>query len=511
MKKITYIYSRKFVILILALGLIMTTLISGIAIEQTKKDSLIIGLYLEPPTLDPQFNTAHIARQVYCNIYDNLVMKDDSGKYIPGLAESWTISEDRLEYTFILRKGIRFHNGEELKASDVKFTIDRGIGSPHVAFMYANIKGAEVVDDYKVKIQLETPSQIFLEIMTLPHTGIVNEKAVTELGEGYVRNPIGTGPYIFENWIRGERINLVSNEDYFLGSPAIKKLTYRIIIDTTIGMVALEKGEVDMYPELSPVDKGNIIKNPNLKYDEAIGAHIEQILFNTESEIFSNVLVRRSVSHAVNREAILQVAKEGVGVLAEHQIPEYFSDYYTDKVKAYPLDINKAKELLKQAGYPDGFSFTISVNPGYPERIAQIIQDNLNEIGIKAEIEVFEWGTYLSMLSAGNFEMAVLTNSIQLLDPGLLLNWIFHSDNYGPGGNRCRYVNPEADKLIDASFLESDVLKRKEIFEEIVTIVHNDAVYIPLYWLINNIGYNKDLKGVKPLAIAHYKVIEYSW
>lgn len=506
MKKLTFVIS----VLFLVFGLVMTTLITGLASKED--NSVVFGLTAEPPVLDPHYTSSGVARSTYSNMYDSLVMHDDSGEYVGALAENWTISEDRTEYIFRLRKGVKFHNGEELKASDVKFSLDRGKNSPHVAFMYTGFKDVEVLDDYTVKIQLEAPSEIFLEVMCQPHTSIVSEKAVTELGnQAFARNPVGTGPYKFVKWTPGVSIEMEAFEDYFLGAPSIKYAKFPIIIDRTVATVALEKGEIDIYQDFLPIDKALIMGNPDLTWDQTTGAHVDQFIINCENKILSNRLVRQAIAYAIDKESVLLIGKEGFGVLADSQIPPYLTDYFPETVKAYPYDVEKAKELLKQAGYPDGFSIKMYIIAGYYEKMAQVAQSNLSQVGIDVEIQVFEWGTYLELIGNGNYEMALMGQSIQILDPGLLLNWLFLSGNIGPGGNFCRYQNPEMDKLITTSFSEKDKSKRKEMFKEIVQIAHDDVVGVPVYWWINNIGYNKDLKGAKALTIFHYKLKEYSW
>jgi len=499
------------IVLVLVLGLIMVTIISGVAAAE-KRDSIVFGFLQEPPNLDPQMCIAAIGRQLFCNIYDTLVKYDkDTDEYGPGLAESWTVSSDGTEYTYILRKGVKFHNGEELKAMDVKFSFDRGMASPYVSYMYKNFKEVEVIDDYTVKVKLYQPSYIHLAIMSQPPTGIVNEKAVKELGKEYGRNPVGTGPYKFVRWDAGVKIDLVANEDCFLGPPSIKNLTYRIICDTSTAMVALEKGEIDIIFDLPPVNKDNIIKNPNLKYDETIGQHVVLIDMNNENKYLSNRLVRQAISYAINREDVLRVRESGV--LAVNYLPQYMTTYFSDKVQPYPHDVEKAKELLKQAGYPDGFSIRFSLGKETTERIAQVVQANLAEVGIKVKIERYEWGTYLNkMLGTGDYDMGRSGFGIFVMDPQLLIERIFHSKNIGLPGNFARYNNPEVDKLLEATFDERDISKRREMFDEIQTIVHNDAVYVPICWYVNPVAYNKDLEGVKALRIYDYNYVnEYSW
>lgn len=503
MKKITAVVA----VLLLVSGLLLTT-----SLLAQERDTVKFGLTAEPPVLDPHMTSSGIARSTYSNLYDSLLWYDDAGGYVGALAESWTVSEDRTAYTFTLRRGVLFHNGEEMRASDVKFSLERGLNSPHVAFMYSGITSVEVIDDYTVKIQLEAPSQIFLEIMCQPHTSIVSEKAVVELGDAqFARNPVGTGPYKFVSWTPGVTIKFEAFEDYFWGAPSIKYAEFPIIIDRAVATVALEKDEIHVYQDLHPMDKVTVERHRDLIWDEVTGAHCNQLLLNLEDEILSNVLVRRALAYATDREAILWIGLEGSGLLADHTIPPYLSDYYPEDIKAREMDIEKAKELLREAGYPDGFTINLYTIAGYYEKMAQVIQDNYARIGVNVTIQVFEWGTYLEMIGLGNYQMALMGQSIQILDPGLLLNWLYYSGNVGFAGNFCRYEDPIMDELLKASSVEPDISRRKEIFREIVEKAYDEVIGIPIFWIINNIGYNKDLEGVEALTIFHYKLREYSW
>lgn len=472
------------------------------------KDKVVIGIATEPPTLDPQMTSALYTRQVCFNIYDNLVMKNYEGQYTPSLAESWTT--DGTQYVFKLKKGIKFHNGDELKASDVRFTFERGMQSPHVRFFYDVFEKVEALDDFTIRITLKYPTLILLDILTLPQTGIVSERAVTEAGKTYGRKPVGTGPYSFDKWTTGVDISLKGNDDYFMGKPAIGGCEFRFISDKSTAMVALEKGEVDAYLEISAVDKENAAQHPRLKYEETAGTSYEHLLFNCEDEKFSNVKLRQAIAYALDKESILMAGNNGVGALADSQIPPFMFGY-PDTVKSYPYDPQKAQTLLSEAGYEKGFECTIKVNSGFREKEAQVIQANLSEIGIDAKIEVLEWGTLLSILGEGKFQLSIVGKNLHFDDPAVATNNSFNSKYAGEGGNFYRYRNPELDVLLEQSITELDKEKRIVLFEKILKTLHGDVPNVPLYWNINNIAYVRDLEGVKVLPITHYKVFNFHW
>ncbi|SKC79019.1 ABC transporter substrate-binding protein [Maledivibacter halophilus] len=521
---------RKFLLLyvLLVLTLVSTTVLSGCGGSTNSapnvndksdgnndsvtevKDSIIIGIDQEPSSLDAQFSNELSGRYIFFNIYDNLVTRDESGKYHPSLAEKWDVSEDEKEYTFYLRKGIKFHNGEELKASDVKFSLDRGMTSSYVSFLYGAFDKVDVIDDYKVKVTLKYSSPTFLQVLSLPQAGILSEAAYNEYGDDYTRNPVGTGAYKFEEWVPGDKISLIANDDYFNGAPSIKECTFRIITDRGTGMVALEKGEVDVYYGISSVDKQNAIDNPDITYDECQAISYEHVVINCEDEIFSNPLVRQAVAYALDKESILIAGRDGLGYIADIQAPDYMFGY-TDKVKSYPYDPEKAKELLAQAGYPDGFDCNISVNSGYREKEAQVIQAGLAEVGINVTIDVYEWGALLDSLSNGGYQISLVAKSLHINDPGLVTFNSFHSSQIGGAGNFYRYKNEELDGLLENSKTETNEDTRKQIFEQIYQKLHEDVPNIPLYWRVINVAYNKNLKGLKSNPEQQYLCKNFSW
>ena len=474
------------------------------------KDSITIGISSEPPVLDPQSTTAHAARQVYCNIYSNLLEKDEAGKYVGSVAERYEVSDDGLVYTFHIRDDVKFHNGDPLTANDVRFTLQRGMDSAFVAFFYDAFETVEAPDDSTVVVTLKYPASMFLEILTMPQTGIVSEKAVMEAGDQYGRDPVGSGPYQFSDWTSGDHITLTANENYYGGVPSIKTCTFRIITDVGTGTIALEKGEIDMYYDISSTDKQRILDNAGLVYEEIGSISYEHLVINCENSKFTDKNVRKALAYAIDLESIIIAGKNGAGVLAENQIPETMFGY-SDQVKAYPYDTEKAKAALAEAGYENGFDCVMKVNAGFREKEAQVIQANLREIGINMDIEVLEWGTFLDDVEAGNYELALISSNLHIDDPSLVLNSSFNSEKFGTGGNLYRYANSDLDEMIVQSFTESDSAARKQLFGDILMLLHEEVPNVPICWNINNVAYNNQLKGMKVLPLSHYKIDNLSW
>ena len=230
-----------------------------------EKDSVIVAMNADPTGFDPQVTLDATAMMVMYNIYDTLVESDGacSSDIRPGLAESWDISDDNMVYTFHLKSGVKFHNGEPFTAADAKFTIERAMVEPATASYCASIDKVDAPDDSTLVVTLKVPFANFLMNLGGSFFGVVNEKAVTESGEDYGRNPVGTGPYKFVSWSSGDNVVLAYNEDYHGEAPAIKNVTYRVLPDTSTALVALQNGEIDALPNSAPIDAPTIEADPN--------------------------------------------------------------------------------------------------------------------------------------------------------------------------------------------------------------------------------------------------------
>ena len=323
-----------------------------------EKDSVIVAMNADPTGFDPQVTLDATAMMVMYNIYDTLVESDGacSSDIRPGLAESWDISDDNMVYTFHLKSGVKFHNGEPFTAADAKFTIERAMVEPATASYCASIDKVDAPDDSTLVVTLKVPFANFLMNLGGSFFGVVNEKAVTESGEDYGRNPVGTGPYKFVSWSSGDNVVLAYNEDYHGEAPAIKNVTYRVLPDTSTALVALQNGEIDALPNSAPIDAPTIEADPNLNLYSAPGATIAYIGFNTQAAPFDNEKVRQAVKYAINKEEVFMGAQDGDGVLANSPLNEVMDGYNPDDPVMNPYDLEKAKALMAEAGYADGFS-----------------------------------------------------------------------------------------------------------------------------------------------------------
>ena len=470
------------------------------------KDSIIIGQNGDVTTLDAQMFSDLTTESVCLNIYEPVVRVTNDGEITEGVAEKWEISDDGMQYIFYIREGMKFHNGEEVKPSDVKFTLERCMESPYVQTYFSYIDTVEAIDN-TVVVNLKYPYSPFLAIMG-SYAGVVSEASLKDDENALSRNPIGSGPYKFVEWSQGDKIVLEANEDYYKGVAPIKNVTFKVIGDLSTATISLEKGEVDAFINISPTDIVTVENHDNLAIEQ-VSSYIFRFLgINCEKEPFNDVKVRQAISYALDKEGIVIGAEEGVGAVAQSHIPVGIAGY-NESFKGHERNIEKAKQLLAEAGYPNGFK-TEMVATENRSMHAQIIQANLKEIGIDVDIKLYESGTFYELLENGEFELQILGWSYICPDPDVAIYDLYKSGG-NMAGNYGRYNNPKMDELLEAGRKSVNQDEKQKIYEEIEELAKEDAFNIPLYWTMSNIAYNKALKGVEASPKLSYFVYNFSW
>ncbi|SHH84177.1 peptide/nickel transport system substrate-binding protein [Caloranaerobacter azorensis DSM 13643] len=469
-----------------------------------QKDTIVVAQSADAKSLDPHATNDSTSSNVMTQIYDTLVYATEDMEIQPGLAESWNQVDDTT-WEFNIRKGVKFHNGEELKASDVKFTLDRMMKSSKVSHIVEAIDSVEVVDDYKVVIKTKEPFSPLLAHLAHSAAGILNEKAVKEAGDNYGQNPVGTGPFKFVSWEAGDKITLERFDDYFRGPAKLKKVIFRVVPEGTNRTIGLETGEIDIAYGIEPIDKDRVANHENLQLIEAPSLGMYYIGFNCEKAPFDNKLVRQAVSYAINPDDIIEAVLSGSGFKANSPIaPGVFG--YNDKLNRYEYNPEKAKELLKEAGYENGFKTELWISGSLANQIAQIVQAQLKEIGIDVSIESLEWGTYIDRTAKGEQEMFFLGWTTVTGDADYGLYPLFHSSAKGSAGNRSFYGNPEVDKLLEQGKVATDIEKREEIYKKAQELIMEDAPIFPLFYKLQNAGTQKFIKGFKLHPAGHHKL-----
>ncbi len=472
------------------------------------KDDIIFAQMSDIVSLDPHATNDSPSANLTRQIYSALVRTNVNMEYEGDLAETWEVLSPT-EWQFNLRKGVKWHDGNDFTASDVKFSIERQQGSAQVKHLVEAIAEVEVVDPHTVIIRTHEPNGPLLANLAHSATRIVSEKAVTQYGDDYANNPIGTGPLKFVEAVSGDRVVLERFDDYFEGTPATAKLTMRVIPEGTSRTIALETGEIDFVSDVEPVDIDRIIASSELELYDVLSNRIEWLSINNEKEPFNNVLVRQALNYAINKDSVITVAENGRGTPV-HTITGPTVLGYNGDINYYPYDPEKAKDLLAEAGYPDGFKTTLWASGDARLRAAQVIQADLLAVGIDASIENLEWAAYLEKTSAGEHDLHLLgwSNLTGDGDGGIYPN--FHSSAQG-SGNRTFYTNSAVDELLELGRTETDIEIRAQHYYDAQEIIMQEAAMVPLYVRPTSIAARKGLKGIElhPGSLHRYHMITY--
>jgi len=462
--------------------LLALVMLLGFQVSWAGEKALKVGWMSEPKTLDPVGPSDNPSLWALHNVHDTLVrVSNDSQGIEPDLAESWDVSDDNLTYTFHLRKGLKFHNGEDVTAEDVVFSLNRTRDPEQCPYssMFEPIQDIQAVDKYTVKLILSAPYAPILADLAMFNAAIIPEKYFQEVGgtEKFGRQPVGAGPFKFEYWKPGEEILFSKFEDYWRkGLPKVDKLHYYIMPDATSRAIAVRGGSVDVavYVPFSEVQSLKAAPNVKVAIDR-IWRH-DFVKINCGIKPFTDVKVRQALNYAVNKQGIIKTVLFGFGEFAPSYMPPV--TFYNDELKGYPYDPEKARRLLKEAGYENGFKTTILTTAGDPMMvsIATILQQNLRDIGIKASIEKVEEGTRWDRLIARKYELSPDYYTSDILDDDLLTDFgISYAGNQAYFSD---YHNPKVEELASLGRKTLDDKKRREIYYDIQRIVTEDAAQI---------------------------------
>ncbi len=460
------------------------------------KTDIVFAMQGDIVALDPANQQDTTSSVILKHIYSTLLDTDNDGNLVPDLAESWEMAEDGTSFTYHLREDACFSDGTPVTAQDVKFTYDRAKEMPKTKSNTSKIQEVVVDNDHQVTIKLTEKYAPFKTIVTSSNLSIVSEAAVTAAGDAYgdVNNILGSGPFICTEWTPNDHYVLTRNENYWDEMPIATTITCRVIPEGSARTIALETGEVDLVWNVDAIDCVNVEANQDLKLLSQPSSSIEYVGMNTTKEIFADQRVRQAINYALDKEVFVDTIIEGRGQIANSYINSAIPGYDPAQ-EGYPYDPEKAKELLAEAGYPDGFDCKIYVNGDTRTRSAQVLQAQLAEIGINVEIFTYEWGALLDSLNAGEHEMFILGWSNSSFDADSSTYQLFHSSNHGATGNRAFLTDEKVDELITAGAMEMDDSKRNEIYKELQTHLKELAPWVPLYYRNDNVGIRADLKG----------------
>lgn len=461
-------------------GLAQRAAAQGATPEPKTGGTLRVGLSADPAELDPHKTQLTAAWHVIEHVYDTLVDANENLEPVPGLAESWDISDDGLTYTFNLRQGVTFHNGREFVADDVKYSLERildpATASPSVSDL-GGVDTIEAPDAATAVVTLTSPDSSFLAKLMGSSIAIVPKEAVEENGD-LMQVMVGTGPFRFVEYVPNSMVTLERNPEYWeAGKPYVDAMEMQIIPDATARTTALVTGTVDLI-EYAPVQD-----LPTFEADESIevtgdqNTNIRYMAINISREPFTDVKVRQAIAKVIDRGPIIDSAVFGAGTPTVTIFPPTFWAGYEAEIPA--PDIEGAKALLAEAGYPDGFKTVLHSWAQYPflSNAAIVIQEQLKQIGIEADTDFQENAIYLENYFAGNFDLSV-TGTSAYVDPNDVILANFGTDE---SNNGIKYSNPEVDDLIAQGMEETDQEARAQIYRQIQEILLEDLPWVNLF------------------------------
>ena len=486
--------------------------------EATEGGDLILAVLSDASSLDPHGSNDVPSSVVQENIYETLVSRDENNEIVPGLAESWE-QVDETTWSFQLREGVTFHDGEEFNAEVVKANLDRirdeAVASPRL-FLFEMITEVNAVDEYQVEITTEYPFSPLLAHLSHNGGGMISPASITadyealeggaDPGSVISEEPVGTGYFKFDSWNVGSEIKLVKNEEYWDEPANVDSVTFRVVPDSQVRAADLETGNVHIIDPVQPNEVERINNSGVASVLQTPSSSLAYLGFNTEKEPFNDPLVRQAISYAIDRQAIISGIYDDFAIPANGPLaPGIFG--YTEDIDAVEFDMDRARELIEEAGMTDGFTTSIWTNDN-PQRqsIAVLVQEALAELNIEVDINVMEFGAYLDQTAAGEHDMFILGWSNPTGDADYGMYALFHSSQKGNPGNRSFYENEEVDTLLDEGRREADPERREEIYAEVAQLLTDDA---PMAFLVhteylngvsdNVSGFSIDTSGIYQL------------
>ena len=477
------------------------------------KDTVTKRKLSDQTTYDPYKTADQNMWEDLYGIYDQLFREEPDGSFVPNLVSEYSFSEDGTELTMTLLDGVKFHNGETMTADDVVFSLNTSIASSFTSKFTSVMDHAEKVDDKTVKLVLKHAYEPIIGCLVNAVTSIVPKAAYEADPDSFATKPIGSGPYTLGEIVKGEKYVYEAFPDYFRGEAAIKTVIARVIPDGNAALMALESGELDvMQPQQDYSDRKAIEENPNLEYYTAPQACSFLIGFNNAKGIFADKRMREAVAIAVDKEEIALGATNGYATPTDVGItplcPQVPKDF-----KGLERDVERAKELVAEAGYPDGVDVTMRIigatNYSKP---AEIVQAQLKEIGINVSIEAMERASWFDICyTGGDFEITIYANPVQIVDADFGAYPFMHSSEANGGNNYMSINIPELDELLDKARLSMDEEERKELYARVCEIVRDESLFVPLYTGERTYAGHKGLKGVHADPMVRYYTYGYSW
>ena len=462
------------------------------------QDHLYLRLSSNPTTLDPALIVDVTGGVIGAKIFNGLVRLDEKLSVVPDIAKNWKMSEDGKSYTFYLKEKILFSNGKEVAAQDFKYSFERLLSpatrSPNT-WVLEKIKGAKdfmkgktkdvsgikIEDKYTITIILEEPFTPFLNLLCMTAAYVIPKEDVEMWGADFSTHPSGTGPFVLKEWRHNQYLKLEARNDYFEGKAKIKGIIYKIIPEDLTTVAEFESGNIDVIS--IPASEFKRYRESSQWKDfisSSPGINTYYLGLNCERPPFNNPMLRKAVSYAIDRRKILNTIYEGRGIPASGPVPPVLRNWPAPEI--YEYNPEKAKSLLKEAGYPGRLNIKIYLTSDQEVLdILEVIQGYLMNVGIKAELRQLEWSAYKNAVNSGEPDAFWLSWWADYSDPENFLFPLFHSSNFGAGGNRTRFKNSDVDALIEKGQRALDKKMRDEYYQKAEGYIVNDAPWV-FFW-----------------------------
>lgn len=526
----------------LIIGLMLGSLVVSCTGRKKDNKTLVYCSEGSPTAFNPQITTDGTSSNASAKtIYSRLVdFKYGTTEIVPSLATAWQISDDKLSYTFDLRKNVNFHKTKyftptrNFNADDVVFSINRmrlkdhpfhKVGGGNYEYfsgmaMGKLIKDVKKLSDYKVQIVLNKPEAPFLANLAMAFMSVLSKEYADNLATANKKDnidnyPVGTGPFVYSKYVKDNLIKYTANETYFEGKPKINKLVFAITPDASVRYQKLKTGECHIIIEPSPTDLKAMKTNTTISLMEAPGLNVGYLAMNTQKKPFNNLKVRKAINMALNKGSYIKAIYHGHAKKAINPLPPTIWSYNED-VQDYKYNLEAAKNLLKEAGFPKGFKTTLwtlpVTRPYNPngKKMGELMQADLAKIGVKVELISYDWPTYLKKSSAGEHHMVQLGWTGDNGDPDNFLHVLLGCSAVKAGSNYSRWCNKEFDQLINNAKRTTNVKERTSLYMKAQQVFKDQAPWVPIAHSIVFRAMSKNLSGYKmdPLGHDNFKFVE---
>ena len=502
----------------LLVGLILLSLLTLTACPSStpseSRQIMRIALETAPQRLDPRYAVDAASQRVIQLVYNGLVRLDAQAQIVPDIATSWEMPEPTT-YVFHLRQDVTWHDAERLTAADVHYTftslLDEKNKSPKRA-SFDKITSIEVMDEHTIRFVLSEPFAPFLTHMT---QGIIPQPKAGEPERDLDAHPIGTGPFKFDRTEPNVAVHLLAHDTYFEGRATLDGIVLRILPDAMVRLFELQKGNIDLIQNDLPPDLLTQLRSDDqFTVIQAPGTNFTYLGLNCQDEILKHVEVRQALAYAIDRQAVIRHVLNGLGTLADGILPAGHWAHEAN-VPRYGYDPDRAAQLLDQAGFPDPDGdgpqprFQLTYKTSQQEegrRIAEVLQEQLRQVGIAVEIRSFEWGTFFGDIRAGNFQLYALT-WVGVTEPDIF-HYVFHSQSVPPAGaNRGHYVNAQLDALLDAGRRSMSPEARRASYSQAQILIATELPYVPLWHRTNVAVLRSTFTGYQPTPSGDFRVL----